>query len=82
MSKRLQVLIEPKEYKCFQHLAFQSRLSLSEWVRQALRDFSSHYSKKSPQKKLKALKRVTQHQFPYGDMEQMLHEIESGYLSS
>lgn len=80
MSKRLQVLLEPREYRSFQQLAREAGLSLGEWVRQTLRQFASSKSTKSPQEKLEAIRRASQYNFPTADIEQMLKEIEKGYL--
>ena len=80
MSKRLQVLFEPKEYKTLQLLAREAGLSLGEWVRQALRRAADTSSVKTPQQKLKGIRRFSQLNGPTGDIEQILKEIESGYL--
>ena len=81
MSKRLQVLLEPREYRSFQQLAREAGLSLGEWVRQALRKIAAGRSKKSVHEKLEHIRRFSQYQFPSGDIEQILAEIEKGYLS-
>lgn len=78
MSKRLQVLLEPREYRGFQQIAKEAGLSLGEWVRQVLRSASDTRSTKSPEEKLKAIRRFSQYQAPTGDIEQMLAEIEKG----
>ncbi len=81
MSKRLQVLIEPREYKTFQMLAKEAGLSLGEWVRQALRRLTLTHSQKSVQQKLDHIRKYSRYNFPTGDIEQILAEIEKGYLS-
>ncbi len=81
MSKRLQVLLESKEYKTFQQMAREAGLSLGEWVRQALRRLSRERSTKSPREKLEAIRRAMQYNGPTCDIEQMLQEIEQGYLA-
>ena len=43
MSKRLQVLFENEEYLEIQAAARQSRMTVSEWVRQALRRARNHH---------------------------------------
>lgn len=80
MSNRLQVLLDPKEYKFFQKMAEQEGLSLGEWVRKALRKTQEQFSIQSPSQKLKALRKAVQHNYPSADIEQMLSEIEQGYL--
>lgn len=82
MSKRLQVLVEPKEYKSFQQMAREAGLSLGEWVRQALRRMAGDSSRKSPAQKIAAIRRAAQSNGPTGGIEQMLEEIERGYLQA
>ena len=82
MSKRLQVLLEPREYRSFQLLAREMGLSLGEWVRQALRRMAGSRSKKSVEEKLAHIRRYSRYNSaPSPDIEQMLAEIEKGYLS-
>lgn len=80
MSKRLQVLLNYKEYKSFQQLAKEAGVSLGEWVRQALRRVAGDYSGKSPAEKIAAIRRAVQLNGPTCDIEQMLEEIERGRL--
>lgn len=80
MSKRLQVLLEYKEYRTFQQMAREAGLSLGEWVRQALRRMAGSRSRKSPQEKMEAIRRAMRYNGPTCDIEQMLQEIEQGYL--
>lgn len=80
MSNRLQVLLDPKEYKLFQKMARQEGLSLGEWVRKVLRKAQEQLSQQFPSQKLKALQKAAQHQYPSADIDQMLSEIEKGYL--
>ena len=82
MSKRLQVLLEPKEYRTFQQIAKEMGLSLGEWVRRALRRATQETSRKSPEEKIAAIRRYENANAPTCDIDQMLEEIESGYLSS
>lgn len=80
MSKRLQVLLEPTEYRGFQHVAKEAGLSLGEWVRQILRNALISRSIKNPEQKLKAIRRFSRYEGPTGDIGVMLKEIEKGYL--
>jgi hypothetical protein len=80
MSKRLQVLLSSDEYLSFQSMARAARISLGEWVRQVLRKKASEQSAKSPAEKLKAIRKAYRSNFPTADIDQMLREIESGYL--
>ncbi len=76
----MQVLIEPKEYKQFQRLAEAKGLSLGEWVRQILRRFSESSSARDPQIKIAHIRKASQLNYPSGDIEQILGEIEKGHL--
>jgi len=82
MSKRLQVLLEEKEWAEIQRAARARRITIAEWVRQALRTARRHQPQRDAEKKLKAVRAATRHSFPTGDIEQMLAEIEQGYLDN
>jgi hypothetical protein len=81
MSKRLQVILKDPEYRDIQRIARSRRMSIAEWVRQAL----SHARRQEPggdvSKKLAAVRAAARHNFPTADIDQMLAEIESGYNS-
>lgn len=79
MSNRLQVLLQPKEYRTFQRLAREMGLSLGEWVRRALRFQAAGVSSKNAAVKIKNIRKASQYGFPTGDIDQMLSEIEKGY---
>lgn len=81
MSKRLQVLVEPGEYKQFQHIAEKKGVSMGEWVRQVLRQATASSSGKSTRQKLEHIRHFCRFKLPSGDIEQILAEIEKGYLS-
>lgn len=78
MSKRLQVILDVREYKSFQLIARETGVSLGEWVRQALRRTAEGFSRKTPQSKLKAIAKARRHQFPTGDIDDILSDIERG----
>ena len=82
MSKRLQVLIEEKEWAEIQRAARAHRITIAEWVRQALRAARRRQPQRDSEKKLKAIRAAARHSFPTGDIEQMLAEIEQGYLDN
>lgn len=77
----MQVLFQPREYKTFQHLAKEMGLSLGEWVRQALRFQAAAVSFKSATVKIKNIRKACRYSFPTGEIDQLLSEIEKGYLS-
>jgi SOS response regulatory protein OraA/RecX len=80
MSKRLQVILDEEEMSAIQEIAKQHRTTVAEWVRQALRAARRQEPRMETEKKLKAIRAAVRHQFPAGDIQQMLAEIESGYL--
>ena len=56
-------------------------MTVSEWVRRALRSARRESSSKEPGRKLAALRAAARHSFPTADIDQMLEEIERGYVS-
>ena len=79
MSKRLQVLLDEKDYREIGRLARQRRMSVAEWVRAALRAARREEPRTDPEAKLKAIRSAARNAFPTADMEQMLAEISRGY---
>ncbi len=82
MSKRLQVLFEDAEMREIQRVARRRRMTVAEWVRGALRSARATESGQDVRSKTEALRRSSLYSFPTGDIDQMLTEIESGYLGS
>jgi len=80
MSKRLQVLLPDKELAEIQQSARRQQMTTAEWVRQALRAARRAKSGVAPRKKLEVIRAAARHAFPSPDIEQMLTEIERGYL--
>ena len=78
MTKRLQVLLEEKEFREIRDTARRNGTSVADWVRQALRAARAKESR-SASEKLAALDRATRHSFPTADINHMLDEIERGY---
>jgi len=82
MSKRLQVLFGEPEWKEIQRTARAQRMTVAEWVRQALRTVRRRESSKDVEKKLTAIRAAARHSFPTADIEQMNEDIERGYLNT
>lgn len=82
MSKRLQVLFEEPEWKEIRRTARAQRMTVAEWVRQALRTARRRESSKDVEKKLAAIRAAAHHAFPIADIGQMNEEIERGYLNT
>ena len=73
MKKRLQLLLDDAEYREIQHLARRQRVTIAEWIRQALRKaIATHPS--TMETKLRAIADASQHHFPTTDIHTMLHE--------
>jgi hypothetical protein len=79
MSKRLQVVVDDAELGRFQDAATQRGLTLSEWVRQVLREAESSAAVGDPRRKLEAIRAAARLEFPTADIETMLDDIERGY---
>jgi hypothetical protein len=80
MSKRLQVLLDERELRDIQRIARARRLTVAEWVRQALRAASREEPLGDAGKKLEVVRGASRHAFPTADIAQMLQEVERGYL--
>ena len=92
MGKRLEVLLDDAEYAAIEEAAERRQVSVSEWVRQALRDTrqaeltevrrkpDNHKGPERIARKLKALERAAQYNHPTADIDQMLQEIKDGYM--
>ncbi|HZR66877.1 MAG TPA: hypothetical protein VFA85_17180 [Terriglobales bacterium] len=82
MSKRLQVILQDPDYREIQRAARSRRMSIAEWVRQALIQARRQEPSGSLTHKLEALKAATRHSFPTGDIDTILAEIERGYAGN
>jgi hypothetical protein len=80
MSKRLQVLLDEAEWREIQRAARAQRMTVAEWVRGALRTARRREPLGDAAKKLDVVRAAARHGFPSGDIQQMLAEVERGYL--
>ena len=82
MSKRLQVIFGDAEYRELQSAAKRSHLTVSEWVRQSLRELRRREPLGDSARKLSMVREAARHRFPIPapPIETMLDEIERGYL--
>jgi hypothetical protein len=81
MSKRLQVVLQDPEYREIQRVARSRHMTIAEWVRQALDLARRREPTGSMAKKLETVRRAAQYQYPAGDIDSMLGEIEAGYTA-
>ena len=79
MSTRLQVVVDDADLERFQAAAEREGVTLSEWVRRALRGAERVTPKGDPRHKLAAIRAAARLAFPVGDVDEMLAEIERGY---
>jgi hypothetical protein len=79
MSQRLQVLLDEAEFAEIRRVARRHRMTVAEWVRQALRRARQAEPAGDPRKKLGMVREATRHAYPTADLPRMLDEIEHGY---
>lgn len=82
MSKRLQVLLEEPELKEIQRIAKRQRMTVAEWVRQTLRAARRSVPRSDAGRKLQVVRAAAEHSFPTADIDEMLRQIEHGYLDA
>lgn len=82
MSQRLQVLLAEAEFAEIRRAARRSRMTVAEWVRQALRRARQAEPGGSPHAKLTVVREASRHGYPTADLPRMLEEIEGGYQSA
>lgn len=82
MAKRMQVLFEEDEYVEIRRVARRHRMTVAEWVRQALRRARRDEPAIDPRRKLAAVREASRGAYPTADIGQMLEEIEGGYLDN
>jgi phage terminase Nu1 subunit (DNA packaging protein) len=79
MAKRLQVIVQDPEYRDIQRAARLRRMSIAEWVRQALVQARRREPSREVASKLEAIRAAARRDFPTADIDHMLEEIERGY---
>lgn len=81
MAKRLQVILQDHEYRDLQRAAKAKRVTIAAWVRQALLAAQREAPQGDTAKKLAAVRLGARHAFPTADIDDMLAQVERGYLS-
>jgi hypothetical protein len=79
MAKRLQVIVQDPEYRDIQRAARLRRMSIAEWVRQALVQARRREPSREVASKLEVIRAAARMDFPTADIDRMLDEIERGY---
>lgn len=82
MTTRLQVLLEDDEIAEIRRVAKRQRMTVAEWVRQALRKARRDEPATDPCRKLAAVREAARGAYPTADIQQMLGEIEGGLLAT
>jgi hypothetical protein len=82
MAKRLQVILKDPEYREIQRAARSRRMSVAEWVRQALALARRSEPGGTVGKKLGVIRAAARCDYPTGDIDRIQAEIESGYATS
>jgi transposase-like protein len=80
MSQRLQVLLDEDEFAQIRRVARRHKVTVAEWVRQALREARRDEPAADPRRKLAAVREAVRGAYPTADITQMLRETEQGYL--
>lgn len=78
MSTRLQIIVQEEEVRELRRCARREGLSLSEWVRRALRKARNEQTGPTVQQKLAALDRALKCNHPTGEIDEILSDIERG----
>jgi hypothetical protein len=81
MAKRLQVILQDPEYRDIQRAARLRRMTIAEWVRQALIQARRSEPSREIAAKLDVIRAAARMDFPTADIDRMLEEIEQGYGS-
>lgn len=80
MTQRLQVLLDEAEFAEIRRTARRHRMTVAEWVRQALRAARRDEPATEPRRKLAVVREAATGAYPTADIGRMLSEIERGYL--
>jgi hypothetical protein len=81
VTQRLQVLLEESEMRDLRRAARARKMTVAEWVRQALRAARRQEPEGDAGAKLAAIRSAARHGFPTADVDQILADIERGYAS-
>ena len=81
MAKRLQVIVQDLEYRDIQRAARLRRVSIAEWVRQALVQARRSEPGRAVASPIDVIRAAARMDFPTADIDRMLEEIEHGYES-
>lgn len=75
---RLQVVLDDREMREIQRVAHAHRLTVAEWVRQALRKVRREAPVTEAEQKVQCVRESATHSYPTADIDEMLRDIERG----
>jgi hypothetical protein len=79
MSIRLQVVMDNAEHDAIRAAARERGMTVSEWVRETLREARQKIATGDAERKLAAIRAADRLAYPTADIDQMVAEIERGY---
>jgi len=79
MRHSLKVRLEDSEIKEIEEIARRVGMTVDEWARWVLLEARRLHPDPAVDAKLQAVRKAAQHEFPTGDIDQMLREIKQGY---
>lgn len=82
MSTRLQIVMDQEEMEAIRAAAHERGMTVSEFVRETLREARRKVASGDTERKLAAIRAADRHAYPTADIDQMLGEIERGYGES
>ncbi len=80
MTQRLQVLLDDSEFSEIRRIARRHRMTVAEWVRQALRAARRDEPRYDTERKLAVVREATSYNYPTGDIDEILRDIERSQL--
>ena len=75
------MILRDPDYREIQRMARSRDMSIAEWVRQALDLARRKEPLGNAGRKLEAIRAAVKYDFPVGDIDEMLAEIEKGYTA-
>lgn len=79
MRQSLQVRLEDSEIEEIREIARRMHMTVDEWIQRVLLEARRSQPNASVDAKLRAVRAAAEHEFPTGDIRQILGEIEQGY---
>lgn len=79
MSQSLKVPLEDSEIQEIEEIARRVGMTVDQWARRVLLEARRLHPGSAVDTKLQAVRNATRHEFPTGDIDQMLREIAQGH---